>query len=63
MIYALISVIALQAIIHRFERKDLYNRIMADSLAELKSGKTPKQHISAHKKALRRWRGTDGEKN
>ena len=60
MIYALISVIALQIVIHHFERKDLYSRIMSGSLTEYKrDDKPPKQHISAHKRALRKWRGGD----
>ena len=60
MIYALIVIIAFQSVIHHFERKDLYNRIMAESTAEYKSDGKPKTHISAHKRALLKWRGGDG---
>lgn len=58
MVYALIFVIALQAIIYHYERKDLYNRIMAESLADYKSEK-PKQGVSAHKRVLKKWRGDE----
>ena len=58
MIYALIVVIALQAIIYHFERKDLYNRIMSGNFAEYK-GEKPKQRVSAHKRALKKWRGDE----
>lgn len=60
MIYALIGIIALQSVIHHFERKDLYNRIMSGSLTEYKrDDKLPKTHISAHQRALKKWRGGD----
>ncbi len=59
-IYILCGVIILQSIIHRFERKDLYNRIMSKNLTEYKGEK----HVyvkSAHDRAIKRWRGQDGE--
>ena len=59
-IYSLVGVIILQSIIHRIERKDLYNRIMSKDYAEYKGSKcsyTP----SAHDRVLKRWRGKDGE--
>ena len=59
-IYSLIGVIVLQSIIHRIERKDLYNRIMSKDYAEYKGSKcsyTP----AAHDRVLKRWRGKDGE--
>lgn len=37
-IVLLIGIIAIQNIIHKQERKDLYNRIMARDLAEYKTG-------------------------
>lgn len=52
-------VMAIQHIIHHFERKDLYNRIMSKNLTEYK-GDTPGYQISAHKRALNRWRHTKG---
>ena len=55
MIYALVGIIVLQQIIHHFERKDLYNRIMSKNLTEYK-GDTLEYHDSAHKNVLKRWR-------
>lgn len=59
-IYALIGVIVLQSIIHRIERKDLYNRIMSKDYAEYK-GREYRYTPSAHDRVLKRWRGEDGE--
>lgn len=58
--YVLIGVIIFQSIIHRLERKDLYNRIMSKDYAEYK-GKQCSYTPSAHDRVLRRWRGKDGE--
>lgn len=60
MIYALITVIALQTIIHHIERKDLYNRIMSKTLSEYK-GEKPKGAESAHKRAIKAWREKGGD--
>lgn len=59
-IYALIGVIVLQSIIHHFERKDLYNRIMSKNLTEYKGEKCISAK-SAHDRVINRWRGKDGE--
>ncbi len=58
--YILCGVIVLQSIIHHFERKDLYNRIMSKNLAEYKGEKCIFVK-SAHDRVINRWRGKDGE--
>lgn len=58
--YILCGVIVLQSIIHHFERKDLYNRIMSKNLAEYK-GKKCISVKSAHDRVINRWRGKDSE--
>lgn len=58
--YILCGVIVLQSIIHHFERKDLYNRIMSKNLTEYKGEKCISAK-SAHDRVLKRWRGKDGE--
>ena len=58
--YILCGVIILQSIIHHFERKDLYNRIMSKNLTEYKGEKCPSIQ-SAHDRTIKRWRGKDGE--
>lgn len=55
MIYVLCGIIVLQQILHHFERRDLYNRIMSKNLSEYK-GETPSYQVSAHSKVLERWR-------
>lgn len=56
--YILAAIIILQAIIHHFERKDLYNRIMCKSIGEYKNADKPVQkHVTAYEKALKKWRG------
>ena len=50
-------------IIHHFERRDLYNRIMSGTLTEYKHiGKPPPQALkSAHRRVLDNWKkGTGG---
>lgn len=55
------AIILAQAIIHYFERKDLYDRIMSKSLTEYKhSGEAPACPKSAHKQVLERWRERRG---
>ena len=56
---ALLGVIVIQSVIHRFERKDLYNRIMSKNLTEYK-GDSPGYQVSAHKRVLNRWREHKG---
>lgn len=58
-VYALCGVIVIQQIIHHFERKDLYNRIMSKNLTEYK-GDSPGYQVSAHKRVLNRWREHKG---
>lgn len=58
-IYVLCGVIVFQQIIHHFERRDLYNRIMSKNLTEYK-GDTPGYQISAHKRVLNRWKMRKG---
>lgn len=59
--YILCGIVILQSIIHHFERKDLYNRIMSKNLMEYKGEKCISAK-SAHDRVLNRWRGTDGDK-
>jgi hypothetical protein len=59
LVYALCGVIALQQIMHHYERKDLYNRIMSKNLTEYK-GDSPGYQISAHRRVLNRWRQRRG---
>ena len=54
--YALLGVIVIQQIIHHFERKDLYNRIMSKNLSEYKRDSQEYHPLSAHKRVLSRWR-------
>lgn len=54
-VYVLCGIIMVGQIIHHYERKDLYNRIMSKNLTEYK-GDSPGYQISAHKRVLKRWR-------
>lgn len=58
--YILLGIIIIQQIVHHFERKDLYNRIMSKNLTEYK-GDSPVYRVSAHKRVLKRWRKTGGD--
>lgn len=58
-VYTLCGVIVIQQIIHHFERKDLYNRIMSRNLMDYK-GDSPGYQVSAHKRVLNRWREHKG---
>lgn len=60
-IYILCGVIILQNIIHYFERRDLYNRLMSKNLSEYK-GEKPVSVMTAHERILKRWREKGGEK-
>jgi len=56
----LLGIIILLLIIHHFERKDLYNRLMSRTYGEYKSpngGYTP----SRHAQVLEKWRKKGGE--
>jgi hypothetical protein len=48
-----IVTLAIQKIIHFYERKDLYNRIMARSLREYKEGSTP-SHVLLNGNPIKR---------
>ena len=62
-IIALSIVIVLQFVLHYFERKDLYNRIMCKSINEYKAIDKPlEKHISAHDRVLKNWRNKAGDK-
>jgi hypothetical protein len=39
-IFLLVALLFLREVMHGIERKDLYNRIMANNLTEYKAGKT-----------------------
>ena len=57
-VYILCLIIAIQQVMHRMERKDLYNRIMSKNLSEYKGG-SPVHAVSAHKRVLDKWRRTE----
>jgi hypothetical protein len=58
----LIAVIILQASLHFFERRDMYNRLMSKNLTEYKQSGTPPVHIpSAHERVLNKWRNKAGD--
>ena len=59
MCYVLIAFLLLQEILHRMERRDLYNRLMSRNLTEYK-GEKPPFAPSAHSRVLARWRERDG---
>lgn len=60
LIFMLIAVIVVQMVFHAIERRDLYNRMMADDireykeLAEVKTER--KRRVSRHRQALNEWR-------
>jgi len=57
-IYALIGVVLVQEILHRVERRDLYNRIMCKDINEYKriSDKPAEPVKSAHQRTIDKWR-------
>ena len=58
----LIAVIVLQTVIHFFERRDMYDRLMSKNLSDYKTSGTPPHHIpSAHNRTLNRWRSKVGD--
>ena len=58
----LIVVIILQATLHFYERRDMYNRLMSKNLTEYKKSGTPPVHTpSAHDRVLAKWRNKVGE--
>lgn len=55
--YVLCCIIVVLQVMHYFERKDLYNRIMSRDLNEYKNSDKPvKAHISAHRRVLDKWK-------
>ena len=56
-VYILCGIIVLQELLHRSERRDLYNRIMSRDLTEFK-GETRKP-FSKHKRIVEQWNGSD----
>lgn len=55
----LCGIIALLVIMHYFERKDLYNRLMSKNLSEYKRFShysVPESRETAHEKAIKKWR-------
>lgn len=54
-VYILCGIIVMQSLLYRFERKDLYNRIMSKNLTEYKN-EPCKRIQTAHEKAIERWR-------
>lgn len=59
-VYVLCGIIVVQSLLHRSERKDLYDRIMSKDFTEYKGEKVLSAK-SAHRKILNRWRGKDSE--
>jgi len=59
-VYLLLGFIVFQSVIHHYERKDLYNRIMSKTLTEYK-GEPGRRFRSAHERVMERWRKTGGE--
>lgn len=54
-VYALCLALIVQSVIHHFERRDLYNRIMSKTLTEYK-GENISCAVSAHRRVLNRWK-------
>lgn len=61
---AVVVVILAQTILHYFERRELYNRIMSGSLAEYKrntgKAKKPETAITRHQEVMKAWRDPNG---
>lgn len=60
LIFVLIAVIVIQMFFHAIERRDLYNRIMADDIHEYKelaeAKPERKRRVSRHRQVLNEWR-------
>jgi predicted TPR repeat methyltransferase len=56
---ALILTIIIKDMLHKAERKDLYNRIMSKDLTEFKQDGHIKQMKSAHDRVMNKWRRGD----
>ena len=60
----LIAVIILQSLLHYYERRDLYTRLMSKDFTEYNQSQKgpPKKHIpSAHERVLQRWKNRGGD--
>lgn len=56
-VYILAALLIAQALLHRCERKDLYNRIMSKDYKDFKTADAPHpKHISAHRRVIQKWR-------
>lgn len=69
LLYAMIGINVIQvalfvvlSLLHRMERRDLYNRMMCGSIHDYeKIGKPPDKVQSAHSRVLEKWRDKGGE--
>lgn len=56
-VYIFAVLLVAQALLHRYERKDLYNRIMSRDYKDYKTMDKPHpKHVSAHRKVIQKWR-------
>lgn len=56
-IYILLALLIAQALLHRCERKDLYNRIMSKDYKDFKTADAPHhKYVSAHRRVIQKWR-------
>lgn len=56
-VYIFAVLLVAQALLHRYERKDLYNRIMSRDYKDYKTADKPHpKHVSAHRKVIQKWR-------
>ena len=61
---ALLLLLIFREVLHFFERRDLYNRIMSGSLKEYKAATSPERAVhvkSAHRRAIEKWRDGGGD--
>ena len=58
-IIGLLALMAVISVLHHFERRDLYNRLMSRDLSDYRrvaSGDTDEHRETAHQKAIKKWR-------
>lgn len=59
-IFGLIIIIFTQTLLHRKERKDLYDRIMCKDINDYKNiGSPMRKSMSGHERVLKKWRGEE----
>lgn len=59
-IFGLIIIIFTQTLLHRIERKDLYDRIMCKDINDYKNiGSPMRKSMSGHERVLKKWRGEE----